>query len=155
MARRVAGLIPHYAYSERAFFRSDEPDEAWLCAARRVSPGSPAGSGHASPDAGRDRGGARRSLGPLQFTGLYRVPFQYARHVRAQLGTGAFAASAEGVTVTDLDGNVFYDLAGSYGVNLFGVDFYRACLEEGATRVAALGPCSGRCTRSSPATSRG
>ncbi len=85
----------------------------------------------------------RAGLSDLQFTGLYRVPFQYARHVRAHLGTGAFAAAASGVTVTDLDGNVFYDLAGSYGVNLFGVDFYRACLDEGAARVSALGPVLG------------
>ncbi len=48
-----------------------------------------------------------------------------------------------GRDVTDLDGNVFYDLAGSYGVNLFGVDFYRACLEAGAAKVAALGPVLG------------
>ena len=40
------------------------------------------------------------------------------------------AAAASGVTVTDLDGNVFYDLAGSYGMNLFGVDFYREPLSK-------------------------
>ncbi len=28
-------------------------------------------------------------------------------------------------------------------MNLFGVDFYRACLEDGAARVAALGPVLG------------
>ncbi|MGX9978553.1 aminotransferase class III-fold pyridoxal phosphate-dependent enzyme [Methylobacterium fujisawaense] len=143
MARRVAGLIPHYAYSERAFFRSDEPDEA---VALRREAGFAGLSDRFRTRFARTRAeteAVRDGLSDLQFTGLYRVPFQYARHVRAHLGTGAFAASAAGVTVTDLDGNVFYDLAGSYGVNLFGVDFYRACLEEGATRVAALGPVLG------------
>ena len=33
--------------------------------------------------------------------------------------------SSDGVTVTDLDGNRFYDLTGSYGVNVFGYDFYK------------------------------
>ena len=47
---------------------------------------------------------------------------------------------APGVTVTDLDGNVFHDLTGSYGVNVFGVDFYKACIAEGSAPVAALGP---------------
>ena len=47
------------------------------------------------------------------------------------------------MTVTDLDRNVFYDLAGSYGVNLFGHDFYKACIEEGAARVRGLGPVLG------------
>ncbi len=143
MARRVAGLIPNYAYSERAFFRSDDPDEAVAlrreAAFARLSALFQAryARTRAATEAVRD------GLSDLQFTGLYRVPFQYARHVRAHLGTGAFAAGSEGVTVTDLDGNVAYDLAGSYGVNLFGVDFYRACLEEGSARVSALGPVLG------------
>ncbi|CAM2892562.1 aminotransferase class III-fold pyridoxal phosphate-dependent enzyme [Methylobacterium mesophilicum] len=143
MARRVAGLIPHYAYSERAFFRSDDPDET--VALRRENGFSRLSELYrarfartrAETDAVRD------GLSDLQFTGLYRVPFQYAGQVRAHLGAGAFAAASGGVTVTDLDGNVFYDLAGSYGVNLLGVDVYRACLDEGAAKVAALGPVLG------------
>ncbi|MGU3326607.1 aminotransferase class III-fold pyridoxal phosphate-dependent enzyme [Methylobacterium mesophilicum] len=143
MARRVAGLIPHYAYSERAFFRSDDPDET--VALRRENGFARLSELYrarfartrAETDAVRD------GLSDLQFTGLYRVPFQYAGQVRAHLGAGAFAAASGGVTVTDLDGNVFYDLAGSYGVNLLGVDVYRACLDEGAAKVAALGPVLG------------
>jgi len=45
--------------------------------------------------------------------------------------------------VRDLDGNDFHDLTGSYGVNLFGYDFYKECIAEGAERVAALGPVLG------------
>ena len=143
MARRVAGLIPHYAYSERAFFRSDDPDEA--VALRREAGFARLAELYRTRFA-RTRAeteAVRDGLSDLQFTGLYRVPFQYARHVCAHLGAGAFAASSAGVTVTDLDGNVFYDLAGSYGVNLFGVEFYRACLEDGSARVSALGPVLG------------
>ena len=44
------------------------------------------------------------------------------------------------MTVTDLDGNRFYDLTGSYGVNLFGYDFYKECIERGAARVARPRP---------------
>ena len=47
------------------------------------------------------------------------------------------------MTVTDLDGNRFYDLAGSYGVNLFGYDFYKSCMEQGYQRVRELGPVLG------------
>jgi glutamate-1-semialdehyde 2,1-aminomutase len=143
MARRVARLIPHYAYSERAFFRSDAPAEA---VALRREAGFARLSALFRTRFARTRAeteAVRDGLSDLQFTGLYRVPFQYARHVREHLGSGAFAAASEGVTITDLDGNVLYDLAGSYGVNLFGVDFYRACLEEGSARVAALGPVLG------------
>jgi glutamate-1-semialdehyde 2,1-aminomutase len=143
MARRVAGLIPHYAYAEHTFFRSDDPDEA-VALRREAGFARLADLFRARfPRTRAETAAARDGLSDLQFTGLYRVPFQYARHVRDHLGSGAFAAAAEGVTVTDLDGNVFYDLAGSYGVNLFGVDFYRACLEEGAARVSTLGPVLG------------
>jgi glutamate-1-semialdehyde 2,1-aminomutase len=38
---------------------------------------------------------------------------------------------------------VFYDLAGSYGVNIFGYDFYKECIENGERRAHALGPVLG------------
>jgi glutamate-1-semialdehyde 2,1-aminomutase len=45
--------------------------------------------------------------------------------------------------VKDLDGNAAYDLTGSYGVNLFGYDFYKECIDAGIERVKALGPLLG------------
>ena len=47
------------------------------------------------------------------------------------------------MTVTDLDGNVAYDVAGSYGLNVFGYDFYKSCIDAGIERVRALGPLLG------------
>ena len=86
---------------------------------------------------------AASRISDLQFTETYRVPFQYSRLVREHLGTGAFVQSSSGVTVTDLDGNVFYDLTGSYGVNIFGNDFYKECIAEAEKRAHALGPVLG------------
>jgi glutamate-1-semialdehyde 2,1-aminomutase len=143
MARRLAGLIPYYAYDDVRFFRSDgAPDE--VAARRRV------GFVRLS-EVYRERyartaaltAEAREGISDLQFTSLYRVPFQYRELVRQHLPVGAFLQSSSGVTVTDLDGNVFYDLTGSYGVNVFGYDFYRECMAEGAARAAALGPVLG------------
>ena len=71
------------------------------------------------------------------------MPFQYSRLVREHLGAGAFVESSAGVTVTDLDGNVFYDLTGSYGVNVFGNDFYKECIAGAEVRARALGPVLG------------
>jgi glutamate-1-semialdehyde 2,1-aminomutase len=143
MARRVAALIPYYAYDDVRFFRSDgAPDE--IAARRRV------GFARLS-DLYRERyartaaltAEARQGISDLQFTSLYRVPFQYRPMVRKHLPVGAFLQSSSGVTVTDLDGNVFYDLTGAYGVNVFGYDFYKACMAEGSARAAALGPVLG------------
>ena len=36
-----------------------------------------------------------------------------------------------------------YDLPGSDGVNVFGYDFYKECIEEGMQRVHQLGPVLG------------
>jgi glutamate-1-semialdehyde 2,1-aminomutase len=60
--------------------------------------------------------------------------------VRENLSAGSFYQAASGVMLSDLDANEFYDLTGSYGVNLLGVDSYRATIAEGAERVAELGP---------------
>lgn len=55
---------------------------------------------------------------------------------------GGFVLSSAGVTLTDL-GNVFHDLTGSYGVNVFGNDFYKECMAQGAAQVRDLGPVLG------------
>jgi glutamate-1-semialdehyde 2,1-aminomutase len=86
---------------------------------------------------------AAESISDLQFTGSYRVPFQFSLHVRQHLKGGSFLQASNGVKVTDLDGNELYDLTGSYGVNVFGYDFYKECMAEGAARVQALGPVLG------------
>jgi len=83
------------------------------------------------------------SLSDMQFTAAYRVPFQYSGLVRCHLKSGSFLASSAGVTVTDLDGNTFYDLTGSYGVNVSGYDVYKGCIERGVERVKDLGPVLG------------
>jgi glutamate-1-semialdehyde 2,1-aminomutase len=86
---------------------------------------------------------ARVGISDLQFTGSYRVPFQFSPYLREHLSLGAFVKSSAGVTLTDLDDQCFYDLTGSYGVNVFGHDFYKACMAEGSARAADLGPVLG------------
>ncbi|HLX81245.1 MAG TPA: aminotransferase class III-fold pyridoxal phosphate-dependent enzyme [Burkholderiales bacterium] len=143
MARRVAGLIPYYGYDEQRVFRSDgAPDE--IEARRRAGFARLAElyrRRFAKTAALTNE--ARKGMSDLQFTSAYRVPFQYSRYVRRHLGFGAFVESSSGVTVTDLDGNCFYDLTGSYGVNVFGYDFYKSCMAEGSARAAMLGPVLG------------
>jgi len=143
LARRVAAWVPGYAYDEAGFFGSDgaPPDvQSRRRAALQRLQGDFAQRFARSLQA---TDAARPAISDLQFTGAYRVPFQYSRHLREQLRVPAFVREAAGVTITDLDGNVFYDLTGSYGVNVFGVDFYKACIADGHARVQALGPLLG------------
>src|SRR4029077_19216057 len=67
----------------------------------------------------------------------------YSRLVRENLGTGAFMESSAGGTVTDVDGNTFYELTGSSRVHIFGNDFYKECITAAETRAHALGPVLG------------
>jgi glutamate-1-semialdehyde 2,1-aminomutase len=143
MARRLAALIPFYDFDTDRFFGSDDAPEDIV---RRRRNGFTR-----LAEVWRQRFGqtiavtreAAVGISDLQFTGAYRVPFQYSRLVRENLPTGSFLESSSGVMVTDLDGNALYDLTGSYGVNLFGNDFYKDCIDRGAERVRDLGPVLG------------
>ena len=143
MARRAAAWVPYYEYGDSRYFRADDAPES-VAAARR------AGFMRLSElFAQRFKNTAaltaeiEAGVSDLQFTSRYRVPFQFSRFLRRHFKTGAFARSSSGVSITDLDGNHFYDLTGSYGVNVFGYDFYQGCIERGALRVRDLGPVLG------------
>jgi glutamate-1-semialdehyde 2,1-aminomutase len=143
IARRIAALVPFYEYGEARFFCCDDAPEE--IAARRRAAFMRLAELYRTRFAETVRHSAEVADGisDLQFTNAYRVPFQFSRFVREHLRTGAFVESSSGVTLTDLDGNRLYDLAGSYGVNLFGYDFYKGCMERGLRRVQELGPVLG------------
>jgi glutamate-1-semialdehyde 2,1-aminomutase len=143
MAKRVASLIPGYAYDEEHFFSSDGAPED-VRQRRRVGFERLAQLyAERYPRTVASTALARESLSDLQFTARYRVPFQYSPHVRQHLQTGSFLTASQGVMVEDLDGNRFFDLTGSYGVNLLGYDTYKACIEEAVAEVGRLGPVLG------------
>src|SRR2546423_5844716 len=143
MSRAIARLIPFYEFDIDDFFRSDgapaaiatQRQDGFFRLSRLYGERYAKGRAMTSEAASR--------ISDLQFTRAYRVPFQYSRLVQEYLGTSAFMESSAGVTVTDIDGNVFYDLTGSYGVNIFGNDFYKACITEAEKRAGALGPVLG------------
>jgi glutamate-1-semialdehyde 2,1-aminomutase len=143
LARRVASLIPFYDYDEHRFFRSDGAPEAVATLRRdgfqRLAALYREKFARTSALTARVRAGAS----DLQLTHTYRVPFQYSRIVSQSLSAGSIVGSSAGVTFDDLDGNVLYDLTGSYGVNLLGYDFYKDCIDRGAERVRDLGPVLG------------
>lgn len=143
MSRRLARLLPFYEYDESQFFRADDAP-AEIETSRRLAFGR-------LTELYRTRfaktaqltAEAAAGISDMQFTARYRVPFQFSRKVRENLKGGSLLTSSSGVTVTDLDGNSFYDLTGSYGVNVFGYDFYKDCIAKGEERVKALGPVLG------------
>jgi len=143
LARRLASFVPFYEYDEADFFRADDaPGDVAAC--RRdgfMRLAALYGTRFARTAALTAE--VAGDISDLQFTAAYRVPFQFSRYVRAHLKSGAFVQSSAGVTVTDLDGNVFYDVAGSYGVNVLGNDFYKDAMARGFDRARPLGPVLG------------
>jgi glutamate-1-semialdehyde 2,1-aminomutase len=143
IARRIARQVPFYEYDESSFFRSDD-------APSEIADRRKAGLMRLSalyrerfPKTLELTEEAEDDISDLQFTAAYRVPFQYSRYLRQHLKSGSFLASSSGLKVEDLDGNQLYDLTGSYGVNLFGYDFYKGCIERGSHVAKALGPVLG------------
>ena len=143
IARRIAGWLPGVTYDEARFFASDGAPAAVVQQRRAALEGLAALYGERYAASLAATAQAAESISDLQFTGRYRVPFQYAPLLRERLRVGAVVSEASGVTITDLDGNRFFDLTGSYGVNVFGVDFYKRCIEEGVAHAARLGPVLG------------
>jgi glutamate-1-semialdehyde 2,1-aminomutase len=143
MARRFASLVPFYEYDEARFFCSDDPPPEIAVRRRAAFARLSRLYGERFKATNRLTAEVKDGISDLQFTDAYRVPFQYSRFVREHLEVGAFVQSSSGVTITDLDGNRFYDLTGSYGVNVFGYDVYKGCMERGQTRVRDLGPVLG------------
>jgi glutamate-1-semialdehyde 2,1-aminomutase len=142
-AKRIARLIPFYEYDEARFFDSDGAPTT-IARQRRLGFERLARLfDERAPKTVAASESLESGISDLQFTRRYRVPFQFSRHVARHLRVGSLLEASEGVTVTNLDGHSAYDLTGSYGVNLFGYDFYKQCIDAGIERVHGLGPLLG------------
>ena len=143
LAKRLARLIPAFVYDEECFFTSDGAPStvadqrrlgfdrlSTLLAAR--APKTLDATSELEPH-----------VSDLQFTRHYRVPFPYRDLVARRLRVGSMVRASAGVLIADLDDSWDYDLAGSYGANLFGYDFYKECVDRGVERVRDLGPVLG------------
>lgn len=143
MAKRLVRWIPGYEYGEDAVFGVDgaptevqaQRRQGFGALAQRLRERSPATLALTAE--------ARDGLPDLQMTGRYRVPFQFSPYVARHLSLGAFWAASHGNELEDLDGRRCLDLTGSYGVNVLGLDTYKAMIAEGSRLGASLGPVLG------------
>lgn len=99
----------------------------------------------ACPIAARMNEALEDGVSDVRFTAAYRVPFPYRNQVPKELRHGSIVEETRGVRVKDIDGNWRYDLSGSYGVNVFGYDFYKDCIARGSAKVERLGSVLGPC----------
>jgi glutamate-1-semialdehyde 2,1-aminomutase len=139
MAKRVAGMVPGYAYDADRFFSADGAPGDVVTRRREGFQRLAAGLAERHPKSIAASAAAAEHISDLQFTRAYRVPFQFSRHFRQHLKLGGVVQGTEGPFVVDLDGQRSYDLTGSYGVNVLGHEFYKSCMAEAAGRVRDLG----------------
>jgi glutamate-1-semialdehyde 2,1-aminomutase len=139
MALRVSKHIPYYEYGEAEIFSTDGAP-AEVSGRRRAGferlAAVLAGKGEETL---RQSAELAESLPDLEFVNAHRVPFQFRRFVASRLKVGCLVAEAQGPRVKNLDGTWSYDLGGAYGVNLFGHEFYKQCMERGMRRALDLG----------------
>lgn len=143
MARRAARLVPFFEYGpEEVYGVDDAPREVvdrrragFERLSQQLSERAPK-----TLEASQELHGG---ISDVEFIDAYRVPFQFRSLVHGKMPVGILAEATEGVRVRDLDGNWSYDLSGSYGVNLFGNDFYRECIDRAVELARELGPILG------------
>jgi len=143
LSRWLAKLTPYYEYDESDFFRSDCAPSDIASQRRAAFQRLTELYAQRFPRTALLTAQSANGLSDLQFTSRNRVPFQFNAYVAKHLRAGSFVTESSGVTLTDMDGNRCYDLSGSYGVNVFGYDFYKDCIARGAERVRMLGPLLG------------
>jgi len=143
MARFVARLVPFYEYTGEHFYSSDGAPAVIVARRRDGFARLAAAIRERSPQSIAFNKQLENGLSDVLFTNLYRVPFQYRRQIRDDLRPGSAVTESRGTMVRDLDGNWNYDLTGAYGVNVFGYDFYKECIEKAVERAGEIGPVLG------------
>ena len=143
LSRRVAKQIPFFSYDEKRFFNSDgAPDDIKQ---KRISALNVLRTDlqNTCPKTLEFSNSLEDSISDVRFTSAYKVPFPFRDYLYKELKLGSIAEATDGVKIKDLDDNWRYDLSGSYGVNVFGYNFYKECMEKGFEKVKQLGPVLG------------
>ncbi|MBL4631457.1 MAG: aminotransferase class III-fold pyridoxal phosphate-dependent enzyme [Paraglaciecola sp.] len=142
-SRRIAAKIPFFSYTDSEYFSTDgAPDDIALL--RRSGM-------HKLQDSLAKQSvktlayceSIEQSISDVRFTSHYRIPFPYRNQLSKTFTLGSIADETKGSQIKDLDGNWRYDLSGSYGVNVWGYDFYKQCMDVGAQKSRLLGPVLG------------
>ncbi|MDT8282699.1 MAG: aminotransferase class III-fold pyridoxal phosphate-dependent enzyme [Gammaproteobacteria bacterium] len=142
-SRRMSRFVPYFEYDEKSFYCCDAAPADIAQKRRQGMERLRLLMQNRSPETIKFSQSLVSSISDVNFTNSYRVPFPFRKVLSDEFKTGSIVEQAAGVKIKDIDGNWNYDLSGSYGVNVFGYDFYRDCMEQGFARVKELGPVLG------------
>ncbi|WP_426357882.1 aminotransferase class III-fold pyridoxal phosphate-dependent enzyme [Pseudocolwellia sp. HL-MZ19] len=142
-SRRITSKIPYFSYNEAHYFTCDgAPENIGL--QRKEALRNLATNLNQSCAKSIDYcNKLEKSVSDIQFTSNYRIPFPFQKGLPKAFKLGSIVDETLGTKIKDLDGNWRFDLSGSYGVNVFGYDFYKDCMDKGFEQVKNLGPVLG------------
>jgi len=143
-SRRLSKLVPYFEYSEEEFFRCDGAPRLTENSRKAAFMELCKSLEESSKQSIKTTEKLSSSISDVKFTNAYRVPFPFRKYVQSNLKVANMVEESQGVKIKDSDGNWFYDLTGSYGVNVFGYDFYKDCLQQGLKDIEKLGPVLGQ-----------
>lgn len=143
MLRFFAKWVPNYDITEDQFYRCDGAPEHVVAQRRAGFSRLATELATSSPKSGQLSDSLESDVSDLRFTKRYRVPYQFANYVSQHLAINTFVAKSAGTQLQDVDGNWSDDLSGAYGVNLFGYDFYKQCMQKAGWLAGELGPVLG------------
>jgi len=138
-AKRMARWVPSYAFDDLQWMNVDDAPpavrqqrrESLLALSHALQTGSPQSLALTAE--------ARHHIADLQLIHRYRIPYPFVPAVMPKLPISSFIDHSDGVWITDLDGQRYLDVTGSYGVNLMGHDFYQSCMNEAHAMAASSG----------------
>lgn len=143
MSKRMARLLPFYEYSQSQSFSCDGAPKDIVATRHAGFNALKARLQSRTPRTIAASKELEGKLSDVDFTNQYRVPFQFRNLMAREMNLGLMADTSSGTQLRDLDGNWSYDLTGAYGVNLYGYDFYKECIDEGIQKTRELGPALG------------
>ncbi len=143
LAKRLTRWMPSVSYDETMFYAADGAPADVVAKRRSGFARIAASLAQRSPKTLALSDAVKDAMADMALTSRYRVPFQFSAVLRQNLRLASFWARSEGVKLVDADGQAFFDLTGSYGVNVFGLDFYKDTMAQGQDRALALGPVLG------------
>lgn len=142
-SRRIAALVPYFEYDQEHFFACDGAPNDIVDKRKQGVHDLDKINNSQNNRSTQFVESLEDSISDVQFTTAYRVPFPFRKQLSKALRLGTIVEETKGVQIKDIDNNWRYDLSGSYGVNVFGYDFYKSCMDEGFKKVSQLGPVLG------------
>lgn len=143
ISRYMVRQIPFFEYRGESFFKSDDAPEN-IVSQRKTGFDSIKEAFEKYSPRGNTLGSQLKEYIPdLEFISAYRVPFPFRNKILSDLNFSPFKTVSSGVRIIDIDGNESIDLTGSYGVNVYGYNFYKSCIRDGMKSVEDLGPVLG------------